>query len=139
MRLTYYSVIETNLLFCYFYLDIKSLSLKSAFSNQWYNSSVFWYLKVILFNLICFLLHCFLFFSISTFYLFFPAFFYFLFLYFFCSQIDSPFLFSSSNHWRILSQLAQSLNQIANERAVAIVLINHVTTRIDKGDRKSVV
>ena len=48
--------------------------------------------------------------------------------------IKSILLLPFTNVCRILSQLAQSLNQVANERAVAIVLINHVTTRIEKGN-----
>jgi RAD51-like protein 2 len=33
---------------------------------------------------------------------------------------------------RVLSSVAQTLNQIAHEHSVAVVLINHITTRIDR-------
>ena len=34
---------------------------------------------------------------------------------------------------RVLSALAQTLNDVAHEHSVAMVVTNHITTRIDRG------
>ena len=38
---------------------------------------------------------------------------------------------------RVLSALAQTLNDVAHEHSVAMVVTNHITTRIDRGGTTS--